>query len=56
MEKPPSSMSTGDIAREFGKAITSAIPVAGGPLQILVYKVHNLTFVMAFSYLCKVKN
>jgi len=35
MENPPSSMSTGDIAREFGKAITSAIPVAGGPLQVL---------------------
>lgn len=35
MDKPPKKRSAGDTAREVGKAIVSAIPVAGGPLQVL---------------------
>ena len=35
MDKPPKSKSAGDIAREVGKAIVSAIPAAGGPLQVI---------------------
>jgi len=34
MEKPPNKKSAGDIAREVGKAIISAVPTAGGPLQV----------------------
>lgn len=41
METPPSSMIAGDVAREFGKAIVSAIPMAGGPLQILFENVFS---------------
>jgi hypothetical protein len=41
METPPSSKSTGDIAREVGKAIVSAVPMAGGPLQILFENVFS---------------
>src|SRR5689334_17216098 len=35
MEKPPQTLSKGDVAREVGRAIVSAVPVAGGPLQVL---------------------
>jgi hypothetical protein len=35
MDKPPKNKSAGDIGREIGKAIVSAVPVAGGPLQVL---------------------
>ena len=35
MENPPDKKQTGDVAREVGKAIISAIPAAGGPLQVL---------------------
>lgn len=35
MDKPPSKKRGGDIAREIGKAIVSAVPTAGGPLQVL---------------------
>ena len=41
METPPSSKSTADIAREVGKAIVSAVPMAGGPLQILFENVFS---------------
>ena len=34
MEKPPNKKSAGDIAREVGKATISAVPTAGGPLQV----------------------
>src|SRR5438477_11690616 len=34
MDKPPSKKSAGDVAREVGKAIVSAVPAAGGPLQV----------------------
>lgn len=35
MRKPPKSRSKGDVAREVGRAIVSAIPVAGGPVQVV---------------------
>lgn len=35
MDKLPNSKSAADIAREVGKAIVSAIPTAGGPLQVV---------------------
>lgn len=35
MEKPPDKKEKGDIAREVGKAVISAIPAAGGPLSVL---------------------
>lgn len=35
MEKLPDKKTGGDTAREVGQAIVSAIPVAGGPLQVL---------------------
>ncbi|MCP5183200.1 MAG: hypothetical protein H6993_04510 [Pseudomonadales bacterium] len=34
MDKPPTKKSAGDVAREVGRAVVSAIPVAGGPLQV----------------------
>lgn len=34
MDKPPTKKSASDIARELGRAIVSAIPAAGGPLQV----------------------
>lgn len=34
-------MSVGDISREFGKAILSAIPTAGGPLHVLFENVFS---------------
>lgn len=34
MDKPPKSKGAGDIAREVGRAIISAVPAAGGPLQV----------------------
>lgn len=34
MEKPPSEKTSGDIAREVGRAIVSIVPAAGGPLQV----------------------
>jgi len=35
MENPPSTKGAGDVAREIGKTIVSAIPTFGGPLQVL---------------------
>lgn len=35
MEEFPTKPSGGDVARELGRAIVSAIPVAGGPLQVM---------------------
>jgi len=35
MDKPPRDKTAGDAAREIGKAIVSAVPAAGGPLQAL---------------------
>jgi len=35
MDELPDKKSVGDAAREVGRAIVSAIPVAGGPLQVL---------------------
>jgi hypothetical protein len=35
MDKPTGKKSTGDVAREVGRAIVSAIPGAGGPLQVV---------------------
>lgn len=35
MEKTPNKKTAGDAAREVGRAIISAIPAAGGPLQVL---------------------
>jgi hypothetical protein len=35
MDKPPKGKSTGDIAREAGRAATSLVPVVGGPLQVV---------------------
>ena len=34
MEDPPNRKSAGDVAREVGRAITSLVPIAGGPLQV----------------------
>lgn len=34
MENLPTSKTATDIAREVGRAIISAIPAAGGPLQV----------------------
>lgn len=34
MDKPPNTKNTGDYAREIGRAVTSLVPVAGGPLQV----------------------
>lgn len=34
MEKPPKARSEGDVAREFGRAFVSLVPVVGGPLQV----------------------
>lgn len=34
MNMPPKARSTGDVAREVGRAIVSLVPVAGGPLQV----------------------
>lgn len=41
MDKPPKSKSKGDIAREVGRAIVSAIPVAGGPIQVVFENVFS---------------
>ena len=41
MEKPPKSKSAGDIAREVGRAIVSAIPAAGGPIQVVFENVFS---------------
>lgn len=41
MEKPPKSRTAGDIAHEVGKAIVSAIPTVGGPLQVLFENVFS---------------
>lgn len=35
MEKQPEDKQAGDVAREVGKVILSAIPGAGGPLQVI---------------------
>ena len=35
MEKPPKLKGVGDIAREVGRAVVSAIPAAGGPIQVV---------------------
>lgn len=34
MDRPPKSKSAGDVAHEVGRAIVSAVPGAGGPLQV----------------------
>lgn len=34
MDKLPTKKSAGDVAREVGRAIVSAVPAAGGPLQV----------------------
>ena len=34
MDKPPNTKSTGDFAREVGRAVISLVPAAGGPLQV----------------------
>ncbi|HEU0207824.1 MAG TPA: hypothetical protein VFQ78_02495 [Candidatus Udaeobacter sp.] len=34
MDKPPTKKSSGDVAREVGRAIVAAVPAAGGPLQV----------------------
>lgn len=39
MDKPPRKKSSGDVAREISKAIISAVPAAGGPLQVLLENV-----------------
>jgi hypothetical protein len=41
MERPPKSKSTADIAREVGRAIVSAIPAAGGPIQVVFENVFS---------------
>ena len=41
MKKPPKSKSAGDIAREVGRAIVSAIPAAGGPIQVVFENVFS---------------
>ena len=41
MDKPPKKRSAGDAAREIGKAIVSAVPAAGGPLQVLFENVFS---------------
>lgn len=41
MEKPPKSKSKGDIARDVGRAIVSAIPAAGGPIQVVFENVFS---------------
>lgn len=41
MDNPPSAKSSGDIVREVGKAIASAVPLAGGPLQVLFENVFS---------------
>lgn len=41
MEKSPKSKTSGDIAYQVGKAIISAVPVAGGPLQVLFENVFS---------------
>lgn len=41
MDKPPKAKSAGDAAMEVGKAIISAIPGAGGPLQVLLENVFS---------------
>ena len=41
MEKPPKSKRAGDIAREVGRAIVSAIPAAGGPIQVVFENVFS---------------
>jgi hypothetical protein len=41
MDKPPKKKNVGDTAREMGKAIVSAVPVAGGPLQVLFENVFS---------------
>jgi len=35
MDKPPQDKTTGDVAHEVGRAIVSAMPAVGGPLQVL---------------------
>lgn len=39
MEKPPNKKSSGDISRELARAAVSIVPVAGGPLQVLLENV-----------------
>lgn len=41
MDKPPNKKTTGDVAREIGKAIISAVPAAGGPLQVLFENIYT---------------
>ena len=36
MDRPPKDKSAGDIAHYIAKAVVSAIPTAGGPLQVLL--------------------
>lgn len=43
MEKPPKNKSSGDALREVGRAIVAAVPVAGGPLQVLFENVFPLS-------------
>lgn len=35
MSELPTKKSTGDVAREVGRAVVSLVPVAGGPLQVV---------------------
>lgn len=41
MDNPPSLKSAGDIALEVGRAIASAVPAIGGPLQVLFENVFS---------------
>jgi hypothetical protein len=41
MDKPPKKKSAGDIGREVARAIASAIPVVGGPAQVLLENVFS---------------
>jgi hypothetical protein len=42
MEMPPKSKSEGDIAHEVVRAIISAIPAAGGPIQVIFENVFSV--------------
>lgn len=41
MDKPPTGKSASDVAREIGRAMVSAVPIAGGPLQVLLENVFS---------------
>lgn len=41
MKRPPKVKSQGDLAREVGRAIVSAIPVAGGAIQVVFENVFS---------------